>query len=109
MNIKNRLKKLQSQITKNDSDFCGCAKETVFKIVPFEQREETLETTYCELCKKPMPDPFRCTFSFNNNIKIIEPKTDFSREEVEEWQNNHACGKQISYEEHLAESEKEAL
>ncbi len=109
MNIKNRLKKMENQITKEDSEFCGCQTETVFKIVPFEQREETPETTYCELCRKPLPDPFRCTFSFNNNIKIIEPKTDFSREEFEEWQNNHVVSKHISYEERLAEIEKETL
>ncbi len=109
MSILNRLKKLQSQIIGNDSEFCDCQTETVFKIVPFEQKEETPETTYCELCKKPMPDPLRCTFDFNNNIKIIEPKTDFSREEFEEWQNNHVVSKHISYEEHLAEIERETL
>jgi hypothetical protein len=100
---------MENQITKEDSEFCNCQTETVFNIVPFEQKEETPETTYCELCRKPLPDPFRCTFSFNNNIKIIEPKTDFSREEFEEWQNNHVVSKHISYEEHLAESEKETL
>ncbi len=109
MNIQGRLKKMENQITKEDSEFCNCQTETVFNIVPFEQKEETPETTYCELCRKPLPDPFRCTFSFNNNIKIIEPKTDFSREEFEEWQNNHVVSKHISYEEHLAESEKETL
>ncbi len=109
MHIKSRLKKLQNQIIGNDSEFCNCQTETVFNIVPFEQKEETPENTYCELCRKPLPDPFRCTFDFNNNIKIIEPKTDFSREEFEEWQNNHVVSKHISYEEHLAESEKETL
>ncbi len=98
MNIKNRLKKLQNQIIGNDSEFCGCEKETVFKIVPFGESKETTETTICETCYKPMPDPFDCTFSFNNNVKVVEPKTDFSREEFEEWQKTHVASKHISYE-----------
>jgi len=101
------LKKLQSQIIGNDSEFCGCEKETVFKIVPFGESEETTETTICETCHKPMPDPFRFTFSLNNNIKVIEPKTHFSRKEFEEWQNTHVISKHISYEEYLLESREE--
>ena len=80
MNIKNRLKKLQNQIIGNDSDFCGCEKETVFEIVPFGESAETTETIICETCHKPMPDPFRCTFTFGNNIEtnLILPKVDGS-------------------------------
>ena len=109
MNIKNRLKKLQSQIIGNDSEFCGCEKETVFKIMPFGESETATETTICETCHKPMPDPLQITFSFGNNIEVILPKTNFSRKEFEEWQKNHVVSKHISYEEYLAESEKETL
>jgi hypothetical protein len=109
MNIKSRLKKLEQQIIGNNSEFCGCLKETVFKIVPFGESEKRDETTYCETCCKPMAS-LNATFSFYKNIEVndIEPKTKFSREEFEEWQNKHIVSEHISYEQYLVGNEKNA-
>ncbi len=63
MNIKSRLKKLEQQIIGNNSEFCGCLKETVFKIVPFGESEETTETTYCETCGKRNSKPIEAFFT----------------------------------------------
>lgn len=108
MNIKSRLKKLESQIIGNDSDFCDCEKQPVFKIVPVGESEETNETIYCETCHKPMA-LLHATLSFGNNIEVnvITPKTEFSREEFEEWQSKHVVSNHISYEQYLAENEKD--
>ncbi len=104
MSILNRLSKIEDKLNIN-SQLCACPKETVFKIVPSGESEESNETSRCEICRKPMPDPLRVTFSFNNDIKIVEQTTDYTREEFEEWQKNHVVSKHISYEEYLAEKQ----
>lgn len=69
MKLKTRIEKLE-KIIENDSDFCNCEKETVFKIVPFGADDGTTETTICETCRKPLPETLRATFSFGNNIEV---------------------------------------
>lgn len=98
---------MENQIIGNNSEFCGCLKETVFKIVPFGESEKTDKTTYCETCRKPMAS-LHATFSFYKNIEVnvIEPKIEFSREEFEEWQNKHVVSEPLSCEQYLAENEK---
>lgn len=101
MSIKNRIKKVECKLNIN-SDFCTCPKETIFKIAPSDKSEETGKTNYCETCHKQMPNPLKITFSFNNNIQIIEPTAEFSRKEFEDWQNQHVVSRHISFEEYQA-------
>ncbi len=69
MNIKNRLKKMEIQITKEDSEFCGCEKEVKFKIITCP--EDDIESPgVCEFCNKPMPEPFRCTLNISTNAQL---------------------------------------
>ncbi len=71
MNIQNRLKHLESQINRNDSDFCGCEKETQFKVIvrTADGKEKTLDgkpyeepPERCESCGKRNPEPIEATF-----------------------------------------------
>ena len=81
MNIKNRLKRLQSQVIKEGSEFCDCEKEirTVVLIPTADGGKTTLngETyeeppEFCETCGKPNHDPFRFTFTINPDLKLNE-------------------------------------
>lgn len=49
MNIKNRLKKMEIQIIKEDSEFCGCDEQRSYR----EPGEPPLPET-CEFCGKPL-------------------------------------------------------
>ncbi len=71
MNIKNRLKRLQSRIIGNDSNFCDCQKEPQITIlIPTpDGGKTTLDGKHyiepakiCATCGKPNPEPFHTTF-----------------------------------------------
>ncbi len=49
MNIQNRLKKMESQIIKEDSNFCGCDEQRSHR----EPGEPPLPEI-CEFCGKPL-------------------------------------------------------
>jgi hypothetical protein len=49
MNIQNRLKKMESQIIEEDSEFCACYKQRNVR----EPGEPPFPET-CELCGKPL-------------------------------------------------------
>jgi len=74
MNIKNRLKKLQSQIIGNDSEFCGCEKEIRNVVIepdangePIREPPDDYDTPdRCETCGKRNRKQIRTTF-------VIEP------------------------------------
>ncbi len=79
MNIKNRLKKLQSQIIGNDSEFCGCETElqTVVLIPTADGGKQTLhgETyeeppEFCATCGKRNVEPLHFTFIINPNVNL---------------------------------------
>ncbi len=74
MNIQNRLKKMENQIIKEDSEFCGC--ETGIRTIVLtptagggnqplhgETYEEPPE--FCETCGKPNPERFYTTFTIS--------------------------------------------
>ncbi len=57
MNIKNRLKLLQSRIIKEDSEYCACPDAKRFEFL--ERRDETdtlinAASGFCEKCGKPI-------------------------------------------------------
>ncbi len=71
MNIKNRLKKLQNQITGNDSDFCDCQKELqIIVLIPtadgkgktIDGKPYTEPPEFCETCGKPNGETLHTTF-----------------------------------------------
>ena len=78
MNIKSRLKKLQTQIIGNDSDFCGCVKEIRTVVIypgangePIrEPPEDYIAPEFCETCGKPNAEPFYATFTINPNVNL---------------------------------------
>lgn len=49
MNIKNRLKKMESQVIKEDSEFCGCKRENNVRLPGDPPFPETRE-----FCGKPL-------------------------------------------------------
>ncbi len=49
MNIRNRLKKMEIQITKEDSEFCGCDEQRSLRL-PGEPPLPEI----CEFCGKPL-------------------------------------------------------
>jgi hypothetical protein len=71
MNIQNRLKKLQSQIIGNDSNFCGCVKEIRTVVIypgangePIQEPPEDYDTPeFCATCGKPNAEPLHVTIS----------------------------------------------
>ena len=78
MNIKNRLKKIESELVL-DSAFCCCEREVVFRILPNRETAAALEN--CETCGKEISQRL-CTFNFGGNVKnemillsynVIEP------------------------------------
>jgi len=68
MNIKNRLKKIESDLNL-DSEFCRCDREVVIKIEPRDENDEIPPPEVCKDCGKEVSQLF-CTFNFNNNINI---------------------------------------
>jgi hypothetical protein len=81
MNIKNRLKRLHSQVIKEDSEFCVCEKEQrIIVLIPTpDGKGKTLDgkpyiepPKFCETCGKPNNEPFHFTFTINPNVEITE-------------------------------------
>jgi hypothetical protein len=81
MNIKNRLKKIQRQVIKEDSEFCDCEKEiiTVVLIPTADGGQTTLSgepytepPEFCETCGKPNEklEPIHATFNFNSDVEL---------------------------------------
>jgi hypothetical protein len=67
MNILNRLKKIENQITENDSEFCACQKQTTFRIIETPEDDVEDSTAICAACLKPHGEPMQATF----NVKTI--------------------------------------
>ncbi len=74
MNIQNRLKLLENQIIKEDSDFCICEKEPqIIVLIPTaDGKGKTIDgkpykepPEFCETCGKPNPERFYTTFTIN--------------------------------------------
>ena len=78
MHIKSRLKKMEHQIIKEDSEFCDCEKapQTIVLIPtadgkgmvdgkPYEEPPE-----FCEMCGKPNAEPLHFTFTINPNVNL---------------------------------------
>lgn len=110
MNIKNRLKKMESGL-QLDSDFYRCERDVLFKVVPRDENSEP-PPEICDACHKEISLRFT-TFNFNNNIetklllpKIIEPRTDFTREEFEAFEAQHTISRHRTYEEFLEEQKQ---
>ncbi len=79
MNIKNRLKLLQSRIIKEDSNFCDCEKELqIIVLIPTaDGKGKTIDgkpyiepPPICETCGKPNADPFHFTFTINPKVEL---------------------------------------
>jgi hypothetical protein len=64
MNIKNRLKRIEAEIIKDDSEFCECDRGVNIRLPgdpPFPEK--------CEICDKPLF--FRVvTFDFYSNARL---------------------------------------
>ncbi len=64
MNIKSRLKKMESQLIKEDSEFCACERD-VSVIMPGDAPfPET-----CDICGKPLLIRV-VTFNINPNVEL---------------------------------------
>ncbi len=71
MNILSRLKKIESRIIGNNSEFCDCVKEIqTFLILPSLENESVREPTeetdapeFCETCRKRNPKTIEATFT----------------------------------------------
>ncbi len=79
MNIKNRLKKLQSQIITKDSEFCGCETEiqTVVLIPTADGKGKALDgetyeepPEFCQTCGKPNPERVYITFTIKPSVNL---------------------------------------
>jgi hypothetical protein len=76
---------MEIQIIGNDSDFCGCERETkTIVIVPTadgkgktilggngEPYTETETPEICQTCGKPYADPFHFTFTINPKVELL--------------------------------------
>lgn len=71
MNIKNRLKKIQSQLIKEDSKFCDCQKESqIIVLIPtadgqgktIDGKSYTEPPEFCETCGKLNGETLHTTF-----------------------------------------------
>ncbi len=80
MNIKSRLKKMENQITKEDSEFCSCEKGVRFIITPNadgkgklpDGKPLTEPPEFCEKCDKQRAEPFHATFTINPSVELSE-------------------------------------
>jgi hypothetical protein len=79
MSIKNRLKKLQSQIIGNDSNFCGCDKEPqIIVLIPTaDGKGKTIDgkpyiepPEFCQMCGKPNAEPLHATFTISTKAEL---------------------------------------
>ena len=84
MNIKNRLKQLESQVIKADSNFCDCETELRTIVIvpssgggkmtldgkPYIEPSDEEAPELCATCGKPNRDPFHCTFIINPNVEL---------------------------------------
>ncbi len=85
MNIKNRIKKIESEL-QLDADTCRCNKEIIIKVEPRSETDELPAPKTCADCGK-IQTQRRITFNFNNNIEtelilpqyqLIEPGDEFA-------------------------------
>ena len=63
MNILNRLKKIENQMTENDSEFCACQKQATFRIIETLEDDVEDSTVICEACQKPHGEQICATFN----------------------------------------------
>ena len=103
MNLKNRLKKIETGLNL-DSEFCRCEREIVFKVEPRSDAETGDTLKICDDCGKKY-NHFVVTFNIGE-IRVIEPRADFTREEFEIHQNKHVMSRHRSYEEFLEEQNR---
>ncbi len=64
MNIENRLNKLETELIKNDSEFCECEKGFHIRLPGDPPRPET-----CKKCGKKV-STLNFTFELNSNAKL---------------------------------------
>ncbi len=74
MNIQNRMRKMESQIIKEDSEFCDCEKEPqIIVLIPtadgkvkmIDGKPNAEPPEFCQTCNKPNAEPLRVTFTIN--------------------------------------------
>ncbi len=79
MNIKNRLKLLQSRIIKEDSNFCDCQREPqIIVLIPTaDGKGKTIggkpyiePPEFCATCGKPNAEPLHVTFTINPKVEL---------------------------------------
>lgn len=100
MNIKSRLKKIERQTGVN-SKFCRCG--TPY-IVTFVIGGENIINNVCPECGRdvrPRTGAGIVIDANRNQYSVLEPKVEFTRQEFEDWQNDHVISAHISYEEYL--------
>lgn len=76
MNILSRLKKIESSIIGNNSEFCGCEKEyRAFILLPNpggepirEPSEDYAGAEFCETCGKRNLKPIEATFTITTRV-----------------------------------------
>jgi len=98
MNIKNRIRKIESNLNL-DADICRCSKEIIIKVEPPSENGEAKPSELCETCGKEVRI-LNFTFNFTGDIRAIEPTTNFTREEFEECQSR-TISEPVTYEEYL--------
>ena len=64
MNIKSRLKKMESRIIKEDSEFCACERGVSIRLPGDAPFPET-----CDICGKPLLIKV-ITFNINSNVEL---------------------------------------
>lgn len=64
MNIKNRLKRIEAKIIKEDSEFCECGDGVIFRIYTDPPLPEK-----CEMCGKPLSMNV-VTFQLTSNARL---------------------------------------
>lgn len=64
MNIKSRLKKMESQLIKEDAEFCGCERGVSIRLPGDAPFPET-----CDVCGKPLLIKV-ITFNTNSDVEL---------------------------------------